>query len=362
MPYKHFINNISTEQADSFSVFLQNNYVTSINTNITIKAKETISNNNIFSNNTAISINGYSTLNNLFAQYPISYTPTNASDTVNISNTFYINKVSPNDPVQNDTIVQHNLFANYFSYDDGNAEKAYFLFPAINTPAKVAMQFHTNVADTIGGVAINFAKQVPSGSGKLFSIILYQNLGSSTSTEVVLGQQDFCSLQYIDSIQGFSYYAFQNPISIQPGTYYIGVLQPTNNGSDSIYFGLDENTNANANHLFYNVDGSWNPSATFGTFMLRPITGSAFIPTSINNVSEQNYNISIYPNPSNDFIYFDTDEKIKQIKIVSIDGRTIQNVSFKNNIISVASLNDGIYFLQFFDENSKISTLKFIKN
>jgi hypothetical protein len=84
-----------------------------------------------------------------FTSYPINYVaPTNTSKVV-IRNTYYYPPVSPTDRKANDTIITDAVFDNYFAYDDGSAEKSYFLLPAINYPSKTALQFKLNEADTL---------------------------------------------------------------------------------------------------------------------------------------------------------------------------------------------------------------------
>lgn len=63
--------------------------------------------------------------------------------------------------------------------------------------------------------------------------------------------------------------------------------------------------------------------------------------TSINFEDE----ISFYPNPCKDFIYFKNIDNFKKIKIFSVDGKLILHQEISNKL-DIQFLNNGIYFLK----------------
>ncbi len=70
--------------------------------------------------------------------------------------------------------------------------------------------------------------------------------------------------------------------------------------------------------------------------------------------------ISVYPNPSIDFVYLDHAQVPINFEIVDLNGRIIKTGSYTNKGIHVENLSKGLYFLLLNAENS-VQSLKFIK-
>jgi hypothetical protein len=71
--------------------------------------------------------------------------------------------------------------------------------------------------------------------------------------------------------------------------------------------------------------------------------------------------ISIYPNPTSDYLYVNGDIEIKEIKILDLNGRLINNLDFADNKIYLGALQTGIYFARICDVNGIVTTEKIIK-
>jgi len=99
----------------------------------------------------------------------------------------------------------------------------------------------------------------------------------------------------------------------------------------------------------------------FGT---DPVSGSevaysffANVATPLSVQDEHLNNVSIYPNPANDFIKIKSIENIKNIIIYNIAGQKIKTFLVENsntNIINVNNINNGFYYLQISTEKEKI--------
>ena len=84
------------------------------------------------------------------------------------------------------------------------------------------------------------------------------------------------------------------------------------------------------------------------------------IATGIDNHPKLNSDINIYPNPASNQLTVDTGLKLSEITIIDITGKIIMTIKQNTNIINVADLSDGIYFIQLITMEGTI-TKKFVK-
>lgn len=66
------------------------------------------------------------------------------------------------------------------------------------------------------------------------------------------------------------------------------------------------------------------------------------LPVSVSNNIEER--INIYPNPSNDYIFIDSKDKIERVILYDINGRLISN--HKDQRVDISELSDGIYIVE----------------
>lgn len=67
------------------------------------------------------------------------------------------------------------------------------------------------------------------------------------------------------------------------------------------------------------------------------------------------HNVKIYPNPTTDFIYIETSEKISHCKMTDIMGRSISITKDENRISWSSRLTPGVYAIEFvFEDRSKL--------
>lgn len=351
MPYRHFIVNQAGEKSVSHDLYIGNNYPVSHSVSVTLESSELLSGSPIHSatlSPVTIAAKGIMQFN--FSSFNIAYVPPTTKSKVLIRNRYYYAPVNAGDRTMNDTIVRDVEMDNYFAYDDGSVEKSYFLLPAVNYPAKTALQFTLNEPDTIRGMMVHFGAQAPTASGKYFSIVVYKSLGALGVGDSIILQEDLFRVLYEPSYNGFTSYAFQLPKRLDAGTYYIGITQPANFGSDSIYYGLDVNRNTNAQYLSYNVDGTWYSSTINGSVMMRPIVGQDFVPTGVKDVDQNNLpELLLFPNPAADEVFIKSDMAFIQCQIISMDGKLIDKRLLNENRLVIDDLHTGLYILRFSD-------------
>ncbi|MCB9336160.1 MAG: T9SS type A sorting domain-containing protein [Flavobacteriales bacterium] len=82
--------------------------------------------------------------------------------------------------------------------------------------------------------------------------------------------------------------------------------------------------------------------------------------TELDNHPELNSDINIYPNPTSHQLTIDTELKLSETTIIDITGKMISTTKQNANIINVADLSSGVYFIKLITEK-RIITKKFIK-
>ncbi|OUD35276.1 T9SS type A sorting domain-containing protein [Flavobacterium sp. FPG59] len=77
--------------------------------------------------------------------------------------------------------------------------------------------------------------------------------------------------------------------------------------------------------------------------------------------SQEKNNITIYPNPTSDYLYIKSDIDLKEIQISDLNGKIISNLKNQDDKINLTSLQTGIYFVKISDINGGTLTSKIIK-
>lgn len=291
---------------------------------------------------------------------PPAYTPSISAgpyEEVHITHRYTLSDPHQASPQANDTNYHVQRFSNYLAYDDGSAEKSYYLnlFPTL--PGRLALEFYLYQPDTLRGFAIYFGQQVPTAHDKFFSVFVYRELagvdGGITDDEIYT--EDFFEPYFGDTANGFTYYGLAEPVPIPQGTFFLSTMQPAASGSDSLYFGLDMNRTG-GNHLYYNVEGAWESSAVSGAVMIRPIFGVPASAAAAPGKSDWSFS----PNPAQGQIQFRGG--VRRYQLQDVYGRVLQGGAVPaDGRIDVRHLPAGIYLLQAENE-AGISTKKIIKN
>ena len=177
----------------------------------------------------------------------------------------------------------------------------------------------------------------------------------------IIHQEDLFQVKYDTLINGFTTYAFETPVALNEGTYYMGITQPANFGSDSIYYGLDVNRQTNSQFLYYNVDGYWYASSANGSIMMRPVVGQFFTPSRVGSVAKKSNSLVVYPNPSQSILNVASNETWKHYRIYSMLGNLMQEGIPIRQSIQLSSLAPGIYTLECRNEHNQLFTTQFVK-
>lgn len=348
MPYQQYLANATAERSAAMNDSFLNHYSTPATVNYGFFATETTTGTPLGSGSNSGSVAAYNGQNCNFPVYATTITPANNRARVVYRNTYYLQSGNPNEPHANDTAIQEQVFDNYLAYDDGTAEKSYFLNLASELPGKTAIEFRLNVPDTLRGMAIYFGQQVPTAAQKYFNIVVYSKLGgiAGGTTDVVLYQKEFLLPVLTDTARQFSIYRLDSALALPAGVFYLGTTQPAASGSDSLYIGLDVNR-LGGNHLYYNVLNRWESSNVSGALMIRPLLGGPVTGTSVPQMAQKK-GYSIFPNPCQDrlFIKVSSESETDAYRISDMQGRIIQSGELSREGLSLSSFSPGLYLIQ----------------
>lgn len=101
----------------------------------------------------------------------------------------------------------------------------------------------------------------------------------------------------------------------------------------------------------------------FDDFSVKKINKSNTDTTNIKNYSN-NINISIYPNPANNFIYINNNNNrnTSTIDIYDVSGKCVltEKTKQKQHKINISQLNNGVYYVQVIDKKGSTKTKKIV--
>jgi len=363
MPYRQFKANVNGELATQHTFSVSNHLSSQRAVTYGYNAREQVSNTPLSNSKSNDNIAPYTSKSYVFATYGGSYNAPGLYDRVVYENKYYISDPSAAGDKANDTIVYEQVFDNYLAYDDGTAEKSYFLHQGNTLPAKTAIEFHLNQPDSLRGVAIYFGRQVPMAFSKFFDITVYRSIAINNGVNDVLYQNPVSFTPgYVDTINHFWVYKLDNPVALNAGAFYLGTTQPAQSGSDSLYFGLDVNR-LGGNHLYVDYQGFWESSVIQGALMIRPLLGQPVFSTAVETPGRNlQPDWSLYPNPAQNILSVSTALPSFVYEIADAQGRILKQAQgMSQERIDVSFLSPGIYFVRILAGGQYTVPKKFIK-
>ena len=348
IPWNHFD---TSDLVDTLSVTMMNHYNDTISVNYRYRAIEAMQGLFINTEQKSTNIWPLSDTTGFFSTVPIILTSTNDSVIAEITWTVEGGDVFPK--TTNDSVILQYPMFNYFAYDDGSAEKAYYLK---GTGAKLAYRFTIDQPDTLQGVMMHWAHLNTDASTKLFSLVVWNSISGLPGTE--LYKKDFQKPVYDDSLNGFWLYTLDQPIILPAGTFFIGWIQTAN---ELLNIGYDVNENAK-DYIYYDVGLGWKKTSFNGALMIRPVVGAGLIAgiTTPRNLTGP-YVVS--PNPAENIIIIRSQDAIADYTfgLFDLPGRQIMAGNGTDGRLDVSSILPGIYFLKISPPKGPASVHKIIK-
>lgn len=385
MPYHQFD---TTDLADTVSIFVKNNFINTT-TDIVDYYEATVVN----TGSTIATFNGpsrdFSPLTENKIDYPKFSIPTNlTNDTVIIQVDYHFDvsaEAGENAAVlANNAMTHKQVFSNFFAYDDGSAERGYFVGDLRTNQGvdnyKMAVKYNFNRPDTLQAIKLQFYPVLPDNNLATFSICVWKNFRRNsiyTDNDLIYRQSNLKIANLnsefgVDTINGY-YYAPIKPDFLLNGATFPLVLSDTFaiglivNNKLSLTVGFDRNNNRSQNNFY--VDGTstkWLESTIPGTMIINPVVGKPLPDylTPVKDIIANKYDVKIFPNPTRDLLYIHGIKDNNLLQIFSLDGSLIKQIALNNpGYIDVNELAVGMYLLKITNtKTAQYGISKFIKS
>ena len=371
MPWKHAFPNLATEINDKFNARFYNHFIdprnpTNTNVKITTSTGVTAVSNITILDGVNVPPNQFyisatktypSTLRSQLATIP----PTTENLIVTTEYSLVIGGQEGKDllktALRNDVVTGKTVFLNYFAYDDGTAE---LMYAATGFSQQTAVQFRTNVADTLRGVQFSFpyVRKKYQFIDPKFNIQIWKDSLNTTPIYEKKNVSPFAVDAKVDSIQGITTYRLETKTGgrdtaiLLPAntTFYVGYQ----NIDNQIPIGLDRNSFDKAKYIFTKINNRWDTIAYYplGALMIRAVVGNK---VAINTSSLATHELAlsevmtVYPNPASDRLYIDLKKGLEddyEMSVFNLVGQLQKREILRGGQMSLDNTATGIYFLK----------------
>ncbi|MEO1049506.1 MAG: T9SS type A sorting domain-containing protein [Bacteroidota bacterium] len=263
----------------------------------------------------------------------------------------YEERYEPIDFRTNDTVSVSYTLADFYAYDDGEAEFGAGLNQAGDEIAYL-FEMRTDDPDTLVSVDFHFPFISNSPAGRQIDLIVLRNL-DNTSSSILL--EETITLPPADSINAFFEYQLRRSIVVQD-SFFIGWRQVT---IGDLPIGLDR-SNDTGDKIYVNLGGGWmQNTSVMGSLMLRPRFGKPS--TVITNLDDplNRPEIKLYPNPTTGSVTIEG--SYDHLYIYNANGKQVK-YGFEGtgtNRVNLSDLPNGLYVFQFI-EDDQIQTKRII--
>ena len=134
----------------------------------------------------------------------------------------------------------------------------------------------------------------------------------------------------------------------------------TEDANDVIVNDLLYDSNPTAGN-YYNVTGIVN--ARLETFKLEPRMSSDIVDLTATAIDPElnNVQFKVYPNPFNDRIMIDNNDKLTRVIVSNVAGQRVIDVEYPSHEIRTANLVSGVYFVSLITEEGIAKTERIVK-
>jgi hypothetical protein len=262
------------------------------------------------------------------------------------------------DPKSNDTLVYYQTFRNYFAFDDGTSEGGYGVNGLGSRNAMVAYKFFSYIPDTLRAIRICFNDSYLDANKRAFDLIVWDN-DNGIPGNIVFTKEEVM-VEQGNAINGFYTYSIPEGVPLN-GTFYVGWRQRSESFLNA---GYDINTPNSGKQLYW-LNGDWRQSQFEGSVMIRPVTGSPLIVTSIKDPpTTAKTKLKFWPNPAKDYINIEQGELqlfgTAVIIITDLNGHELIRVPYSERV-DISSLHDCMYILLISTNGQPVAYNRIIK-
>ena len=237
-------------------------------------------------------------------------------------------------------------------------------------------------AGTIDNVKIHIASKDDGGNGTLVTVGIWENnsgepgalLGSADLeiAAVDTGQASTMPITDGTSLQGIYTVdvTFASPIAIPAnGSYFAGITLPTPAEAADGDTIVVTTTIQGGGYDFADAAthaGALDATDAFASYGASSIAiANAIFPTMnfTSSVSENNLDITVYPNPAENVLNIDAAESLTSVKVIGMDGRIVidNKVDGNSTSVDVSSLDAGSYYYEVVSSKGDVSRSSFVK-
>lgn len=263
----------------------------------------------------------------------------------------------------NNTLTGTTIIDNFYAYDDGSAE---YSLGINQNGAILAQKFEIFKEDSLREVVIAYVHAGIVLQNQSYNFYIckrrptFRELSGDDPGNVVM-YFDNTQLKYPKSINNWETIKLSSAIAVKD-SFYVLIRQITDG---MITIGWDKNTNS-AEKIFYQTGFGWKNYAqeypeSQGSLMIRPVFGSYNY--LINQKPILRTEISLYPNPSKDIVYFNTEQSvdIEQVEIINQQGLNLKKYQNSISNLDISDLQNGIYFVKIVLKDGRIFSQKLVK-
>lgn len=275
----------------------------------------------------------------------------NVNDTCAAFDVTFEFSTSPDEHSDNNSYSFTQAFHNYYSYDDGEAERG-FGFGG-TTSAKLAYRFDILKSDSLRGVELYLLPTSENVEDEVLFIRIWEDDGGVPG-ELIYQDNSPRELSYSE-LNEFVLFPLDSAIFIPAGPVHIGFGQTTVIGSVlNINLGNDKNGNSIPDRLRFDVGSGWvSTSVITGTLMIHPVFVS--LRDNLVSISEQvisSEDIKAWPLPARDLVTIELpDNGSYEFTLFDMYGKAVRRGK-KNGTryaMYVQGLPKGLYVLDILD-------------
>jgi hypothetical protein len=368
VPWKHYRNNPTGKMSDQVKVVVRNgSELTENNQNGSVEVFHEGASEGSFTLNASTLSGGdinyaprttYTSFHDFSTGY--SYDETLLNDTSAFFD--WIGSASAQFPSfpQNDSTFGTQVFENYYSYDDGTAERAYGV---TGSQGLLAYQFNAYQPDSLVAIEIHFVPSVVDVSNNLFLLSVWNDQAGEPGT--LLYEDEFFfprQPEYTYARNKFTTYYFKDTMKVGVGeTFYIGMRQID---EERLNIGYDKNHDF-SDRIFWSIDGggNWNNASFPGAMLMRPVVTSKMdYQLGVPSYEAQNIDIdfTLYPNPTNNYFEIRTSfEGDADIQITDLNGRVVKK-GVTSSKVDISNFDSGIYLVTLIKDGRPLKTKKLV--